>query len=61
MSDKDVLPEKNWLERATALKRFEYYPLCKELKKQTSVAEKHYQKCESKKIEEDNEKQKRLC
>ena len=31
------------LEKATALKRFEYSPLRKELKKQTSVAEKQYQ------------------
>ena len=43
MTAKDVLPEKDWLEKATALKRFEYSPLGKELKKQTSVAEKQYQ------------------
>ena len=43
MTGKDVLPEKDWLEKATALKRFEYSPLGKELKKQTSVAEKQYQ------------------
>ena len=43
MTAKDVLPEKDWLEKATALKRFEYSPLGKELKKQSSVAEKQYQ------------------
>ena len=39
---KDVLPEKGLLEKATALKRFEYIPLCKKLRKKTSVAEKQY-------------------
>ena len=43
MRCKDVLPQKDLLEKATALKRFEYSPLGKELKKQTSVAEKQYQ------------------
>ena len=43
MRCKDVLPQKDLLEKATALKRFEYSPLRKELKKQTSVAEKQYQ------------------
>ena len=32
------------LEKATSIKRFEYTPLGKELKKQTSVAENQYQK-----------------
>ena len=32
------------LEKADTMKRFKYSPLGKELKKQTSVAEKHYQK-----------------
>ena len=36
----DVLPEKDLLAKAAALKRFEYLPLGKEFKKQTSVAEK---------------------
>ena len=31
------------LEKAAALKRFEYSSLVSEFKKQTSVAEKHYQ------------------
>ena len=43
LTGKDVLPEKDLLERAAALKRFQYSPLGKELKKQTSVAEKQYQ------------------
>ena len=43
MTGKHVLPEKDLLEIAAALKRFEYLPLSKELKKQTSVAEKQYQ------------------
>ena len=43
LTDTDVLPEKDLLEKATALKRFEYSPLGKESKKQTSVAEKQYQ------------------
>ena len=33
LTDKDVWTEKNKLERGTALKRFEYSPLGKELKK----------------------------
>ena len=40
---KDVLPEKGLLEKAWVIKKFEYSPLGKELKKQTSVAEKQYQ------------------
>ena len=40
--DNDVLPEKDLLAKAAALKRFEYSPLGKEFKKQTSVAEKQY-------------------
>ena len=40
---KVVLPEKELLERVAALKKFEYSPLAKELKKQTSVAEMQYQ------------------
>ena len=43
LTDKDVLREKDLLERAAALKRFEYSPLGKELKNQTSVTEKQYQ------------------
>ena len=40
---KDVLHEKDLVEKAAALKRFEYSPLRKELKKQINVAEKQYQ------------------
>ena len=43
MTDKDVLLEKDLLEKAAAWKRLEYSPLGKELKKQTSVVEKKYQ------------------
>ena len=43
MTGRDVLPEKDLLGKAAALKRFEYSPLGKELKKETSVAEKHFQ------------------
>ena len=62
LTDKDVLPKKELLEKAAALKRFEYSPLGKDLKKQTSVAEKLYQKLgnsfESNKKEEDKTKSK---
>ena len=44
MTGKDVLPEKGLLEKAAALKRFEYSLLGKELKPQTSAADKQYQK-----------------
>ena len=43
MTDKIVLPEKDMLQKVSALKRFEYSPLDKELKKQTNVIEKQYQ------------------
>ena len=43
MTGRDVLPEKDLLGKAAAFKRFEYSPLGKELKKETSVAEKHFQ------------------
>ena len=43
MIRKDVLPEKDLLEKAAALTRFEYSPLGNKLKKQTSAAEKQYQ------------------
>ena len=36
---KDVSPEKVLLEKATAIKRFEYSPLDEKLKAQTSAAE----------------------
>ena len=42
LTGKDVLPEKDLVEKAAALKRFECSPLGKELKKQINVAEKQY-------------------
>ena len=44
MTGKDVLPEQDLLEKAAAIKRFEYSLLGKELEKQTRVAENQYQK-----------------
>ena len=43
MTGKDVLTGKDLLEKAATTKKFEYSPLGKELKKQTSLAEKQYQ------------------
>ena len=43
MTDKDILPERELLEKAATLKRFEYSPLGKELKAQTDIAKKQYQ------------------
>ena len=40
----DVLPEKDLLERASTLKRFEYLSLGKKLKAQFNAAGKQYQK-----------------
>ena len=42
-TSKDFFPEKALLEKVAALRRFEYSPLGKELKTQTSAAEKQYQ------------------
>ena len=42
LTGKDVLPVKLLLQKAAALKRFEYSPLSKELKVQTTAAEKQY-------------------
>ena len=54
MTGKDVLPEKGLLDKAATMKRFEYSPVGKELKAQTGIAKKWYQKLdnpyESKKI-----------
>ena len=51
------------LEKAGAIKRFKYFPFGKELKKQTSLAEKQYQTFdsafESNKNEEDKTKNKK--
>ena len=43
MTGKDVLPQKDLLEKAAAIKRFEFSLLGKGLKMQTSVTEKQYQ------------------
>ena len=43
LTGKDVLPEKDLLEKAATLKKFEYFPLWKELKAQTDIAKKQYQ------------------
>ena len=56
-TSKDVLSKRNLLERAAPIKRIEYSSISYELKKQTSVAKKQYQKLdnafESNKKEED--------
>ena len=39
---KNALPEKNLLEEAATIKRFEYSLFCCDLKKQTNIAEKKY-------------------
>ena len=44
IAGKDFLPEKDFLKKAAAIKRFEYFLFSKEFKMQTSVAEKQYQK-----------------
>ena len=44
MTDKEVLPDKDLLEKVAALKTLEISLLGKELKPQTNAAEKQYQK-----------------
>ena len=44
LTGKDVLLEKDLLEKAATVKRFEYSPLGKELKAKTDIAKKQYQK-----------------
>ena len=44
LTGKDILLEKDLLEKAAAIKRFEYSSLGKELKKQSSVSEKRIKK-----------------
>ena len=44
LTGNDVLPEKDLLEKAATVKRFEYLLLGKELKAQTDIAKKRYQK-----------------
>ena len=40
--NKDVLSEKDLIEKSAAMKRFEYSPLSKKLKTQTDIAKKIY-------------------
>ena len=44
LTGEKVLPEKDLLEEAATMKRFEYSPLGRELKAQTDIAKKQYQK-----------------
>ena len=44
LTGKDVLPEKDLLEKAATMKRYEYSLLGKEVKAQTDIAKKQYQK-----------------
>ena len=46
LTSKDVLPEKDLLQKAAAIKRIEYPPLGEELKAQASFAERQYEKLE---------------
>ena len=43
LTDKNVLLEKDMLDKAATIKRFEYLPLCSEFEKQTHIAETQYQ------------------
>ena len=47
LSGKGVLPERDVLEKAATIKRFEYSPLGKELKAQTDIAKKQYKKLDN--------------
>ena len=47
MSRKDVLPEEELLEKAATMERFEYSLSPKELKAQTDIARKQYQKLDN--------------
>ena len=44
LTGKDVLPEFDSLGKAATIKRFEYFLLGKELKAQTAISKKQYQK-----------------
>ena len=59
LTGKDALPEKDLLEKAATMKIFEYSLLGSELRKQTSVPEKQYQKFD--KVFESNKNKKKLC
>ena len=47
LTSKDVLAEKYLLQKAATVKRLEYSPLDKELKAQTDIAKKQYQKLDN--------------
>ena len=47
LTDKDVLPQKELLEKAATMKSFEYSPLAKILKARTDIAKKQYQKLDN--------------
>ena len=47
LTGKDILPEKDLLEKAATLKRFEYSQLSKEIKTQTDIAKEHYQRLDN--------------
>ena len=47
MTSKDVLAQKDLLEKAATMKRFEFSPLGKKLKAQTDIAKKQYQKLDN--------------
>ena len=47
LTGKDVLPEKDLLEKAGTIKRFNYLPLDSEIKTQTGISKKLYQKFEN--------------
>ena len=44
LTNKDVLPEKDFLEKAATMKKFEYLSSGKELKAKTDIEMKQYQK-----------------
>ena len=54
----DVLPKIKVLEKASSIKRFEYLPIGKELKAQTSATKKQCQKLD--KVFESNEKEEKF-
>ena len=47
LTGKDVLPEKDLLEKTAELKKIEYSPLGKHLKAQTDIAKKQYPKLDN--------------
>ena len=63
---KDILAKENFIQKVAGIKRFEYDLLGKELKKEISVAERHYQKLDndfesSKREQVKIKKQNKLC